>query len=77
MRILRLSTLLAATLTLAACGTASRMVDAFGRTLHLHSETTKSPDDFRLEAHDVRESLAGGARIEVKPQDTTPELAKR
>ena len=77
MRILRLSALLAAFMTLAACGTAGRLLQAGGRTLHLTSEAKETPDHFQLETHEVRESLASGARIDVKPQDTRPELAQR
>jgi hypothetical protein len=77
MRILRLSILLAASMVLVACGTMNKMISTFRRALHVHSETTESPDHFRPGGHDVRESLAGGARIDVNPQDAPPELAKR
>ena len=77
MRILRLAVFLASALTLTSCGTVSRLFDAAGRTLHLGSENTKTPESFRLEAREVRESLADGAKIDVKPQTDLPELAQR
>jgi len=77
MKPFRVAALLAASLALAACGTAARMINATGRALHLHAETTGSPDDFSLESKDVRESLAAGGRIDLKPQAAPTGLAQR
>lgn len=77
MSVLRLPVLLIASLALASCGTAARMLNSFGRALHLHAETTEPPGRFRLEAHDVRQSLAAGEKIDVKPQATAAGLAQR
>ena len=77
MRILRLSALLAAGLTLVACGAVGRMFQAGGRTLHLNSETRKAPDDFKLESRDVHDALAQGAELHVKLGDSRSEVALR
>ena len=77
MSVLRLSALFAISLLLTGCGTVGRMIGTMGRALHLHSETNRTPEDFRLESRDVRESLAAGARIGAGPSDAPAELARR
>jgi hypothetical protein len=84
MKLQRLFGSLAIVLTLDSCKLAEapfsavgRVIQSTGRLFHLNSEATKKAGDFRLEAKDVRDAVAGNEPFPRPPTDGRPELANR
>lgn len=56
---------------------ANGMVRAVGRTLHLSSENTRKPDDYKLESRNVKQAVAVNNSCAPEPEETGPMIAAR
>ncbi len=84
MNTLRLSALLAASLTLTNCklvqaplNMVGRMIQSGGSLLRMRGDNTRTPDDFKLESSDVKKALADGRKNDGEPDVARSALALR
>lgn len=84
MKTLHFSILFAASLTLTGCGLARAPINILKQMIHsrvnklkMRSDSTRTPDDFKLESNDVRKALADGKNTESSPEVTGTGLAQR